>query len=359
MMVIMYVSAILCGLICRKSRICSVYILGVMYLISTFCVQNADYNNYENGYHLIASGSSTSFRYLGYFLFMKIWAFLGLSFMQYRMVFYFLVLMLLFLAIRRLSEDVNFVLALYMIFSFCIDAVQMKSFLATSVMFYGLSFLLGKTGKNRSAVAIFFCLSLIAATIHFSSVFYILAGFSYIAWQRKRNIGQNVFLLSAMVAFFVYSGGPELVIQIMNRLGVLGDIDYILEYFERKTKFGFLLGFIWVAMIVYCCCNIKKRMAKESITYSNITKFSSTALLALPLFVLHMQYTRIMRPYMVLMYIVYANQFHRRETKHEIFENVIFLILMTFVSMIEIRPVYDGTLGALFENNALSRLGVI
>lgn len=354
-MIILYGSAIIFGIMFRKSRICSAYILSVMYLTSAFCIQNDDYRNYENGYNLIASGQSTNVRYWGYGILIKICSSMGLNFQQYRMLFYLLVISILFISILFFTEKANFVLALYMAFSFCTDIIQMKSFIAYTIELFALSILLREEIKNNILrYIVFFVLSFLASLMHFSAAYFILAAVVYIFMRKKKNIGRDVFVFSALGTLFVYFGGLEIVAQIMNQIGILGDMEYLSNWFEKRTHFGFILGFIWVFVIAYCFSGRQVRCQKPCMLSDKIEKYGSTVFLTLPVLVLNLQYTRLLRPYMILLFCVFADRFQRKETRRSMIGNALVASCVSLSAIFEFRSIDGGIIHIITNNRAFN-----
>ena len=83
---ILFSFAVLFGLVMRRSKVCTVYIVAVMIFLATYNYQNADIDNYEVGYSVALQ--SESFRYIGYSSLLKFSANAGLSWIQYRFLFY-------------------------------------------------------------------------------------------------------------------------------------------------------------------------------------------------------------------------------------------------------------------------------
>lgn len=358
MIVLLYVSAIICGIIFKKSKVCTFYMACVMYVMSAFCYYMADLEDYKLGYNLMAAGGYSYYRYRGYSIFLKIWTDLGLSFEQYRLVFYFLVLLVLIVAIRIFTKEVNFVLSCYMIFSFPIDVAQMKSFLASSLMLLGLAILF----KNYDAVSLhrrrwkffwFFVLAFLSMLMHFSTFFYLLAVFAYFFLKKWKHIHANFFLLSMIGAVLIYSGGLSFIANIASEMGILGDMEYMSVYFEKSTNWGFLVGFFWVGLMVFCCVYNSKKMRHQNTTDDVLRKYYATVYLALPFLVLNMQYSRWMRIYMILLYIMFSKQFRMKVTVKKFASNIIYVFTLFISFYMGIYSTYDTTLGALFHYNSL------
>ena len=95
----LYTSAVFIGLIFRKSKLCTIYILAVMYILSAYRTFDADYNTYLIGYNNLSKVAT--YRYAGYGSFLKIFSNLGLSFEAYNRIFFLVVFILLIIIIKK------------------------------------------------------------------------------------------------------------------------------------------------------------------------------------------------------------------------------------------------------------------
>ena len=145
---ILFISAVALGLIFKKSKICTAYILTVMILLSAFCYQCADLANYKVEYEQ-ASGAD-SFRYIGYKYLLRLSTNAGLSWVQYRCVFYTVLFVILYIAIKLLTQNANIVLSLYMITYYGIDVIQMKSHFADVISFFAFAYLIKQISDGKS-----------------------------------------------------------------------------------------------------------------------------------------------------------------------------------------------------------------
>ena len=179
-----------------------------MFILAAFRTTSADYEAYNMSYDLL--DRTSEFKYIGYAYFQKIFYYSGLNFKQYNYVFYLIVLCLLVIAIRILTLNVNSVLAYYMIFSYPLDAVQMRSFLSEVLSLVGIAiiikfFVLDKPVKSNIKFGfistVFLILSLL---IHFSSAFNLIAVVIYLAVKNRKSMGKKLLFLAVLFSIFCY-----------------------------------------------------------------------------------------------------------------------------------------------------------
>lgn len=357
---VLFGSAVVLGLFLKKSKICSAYIIIIMLILSIYNYQSADMNNYKTSYALALE--TDSFRYLGYSMIIKCCAKIGLSWLQYRWLFYITVFSLLYIAIRMLTKNVNMVLALYLITYYGIDVVQMKSHIADVLAFFAIAYMVkslseGKMLKSWRTVFSIFILFL-SALMHFATVFYLSAFVMWAIMYRQKNMTKKMIAIAVVALVLMYGGIVTVVAQYANQLGILGDMNYLGNWFVRKTHLGYLLPSIFVVMVVLSCVIPKQILTKEVVDIQPTLLFSKqfiiTSVMLLPLFVMNVTYIRLIRVYVLLALINYAEGKIKLEmTKTE--------LLCALASVMTIMmSIYDGTyaffdttLGSILKYNSM------
>lgn len=357
MAIFVYISTIVLGLLFKKSKICTAYILSIMYIFSAFRITSADYENYKIAYNSIETTSY--YKYAGYTSFQKVFHNIGLSFEQYNIVFYIIVLLLFAVAIRILTKNVNSVLAYYMIFSFPIDAVQMKSYLSEALSLVAISIIIKyikfDEDKKLNAKQLVIALGcfIMALYIHFSSAFYLIAAILYFTTKNRNSISKKVFALTITFSLVCYSGFFAVILKIANNLGIVGRLDYLDMYTIKTGKLGFILYAGWIILLIFACRYNKNEVCMET-GQSEISSFMLTSILIIPFLILNVEYNRLIRIYMILLYIFYSNI----KKKTIISKKILFNYSAYFFSIIFsycyiVVNLYEGTLGALLKYNSI------
>ena len=359
MAAIIFLSAIVAGIISRKSKICTTYIFVVMYLFAAFRTYDPDYNNYLIEFQNL--NYSTELRYVGYTSFIKLFHTLGLDFNQYNYVFYFIVFLLLIIGINLLTENVNSVLACYMIHSYALDVIQMKSAMANALIIVAIAIVIRitftgeKPYKRQKSLAwiisLFCCLA--AISMHFSALFYVVAIVLYLILRNHRDIGAYLFFFMVVAFLLVSSGFLVAVMKFANSLGIVNDIDYLSLWSIKATRLGYLIYFGIIALIILSC-----RLNKAKVNYDGsqlaISNFMLTSMLAVPFLYLNGHYSRLLRIYMVLMYVFFSRLPRSLAITWKIGLNYLMfsIALITFFYM-DIGSNYAETLGALLHCNSI------
>lgn len=182
----------------RQSRVVTAIAFASLWILMGLNTANADYALYKYLYDfklLDASGINA-----GYLAAEQIAWFLGLDFMQFRMLFSAVGLGLITLFIRRYSTCPNIVLALYAFLPFMYDVVHFKFFLAASIAIYSLRFLIDKPKFYglKYGIGLY-----IATLIHPASFLFIVF---VVGLLDERNAFRVSLIAAAFVLIAVYSG---------------------------------------------------------------------------------------------------------------------------------------------------------
>lgn len=351
------ISAIILGCIFKKSKIVSVYILCSMYLLAAFNYDNYDYYSYTISYAKTAS-TTFDYRYFGYSMFEHLFSSRGLTYSEYLKFAFIIVFVVLYIAIRSLTDKPNQVLALFMIFPFGIDAIQLKALFSEVFGLLGIAFLfedislIRKSFKNRRFVLSVICF-LLSVLFHFSGAFNLAAVALFFLFRQKRWFNKTVILASLMGFVAVFSGILGKVMSIAGALGVISDTEYLSSYASRATNLGFIITFIPVLLMVGASWLIIRDDKKEEQSTTKqliIRQFILTSLLVLPLLTMHMVFDRLARIYMILMYILFVNHPKlERLTIKQVFAYVMFVLSIAWFFFIDIYSTLDGTLLAVLN----------
>lgn len=361
MSAILYLSAIAFGLMLRKNRAVTIYILLVMFILAAYNYMNADYESYLISYSTIANG--TGFRYIGYSKLLYFFASRGFSFTQYRYVFFVMCFILLFISVRMLTNDVNFVLALYMIFSFPLDTVQMKTFISELFVLLGISLYIARKGniesktieqKKQLICLLFLCL---ATLLHFSNFYYFIAFGIFIMTKGKENIQRKLLAISGIMALLVFSGAMAIILQFAGRIGLVGGLDYLQQWAQRGTHFGFIISVVLLAIILGAAGIDYSKYSSidpsEPYSSNQIRAFISTAVLLAPFLVLNVAFVRMLRVYMILLCILYANKRKSGMIRvKELSQWGLFVLSIVYMFVYDVFTMYDYTLGAILRYNS-------
>lgn len=161
-----------------------------------FCVEAYDLRNYEDLYDHPENYTNPSLS-LGFDILLFTCRDLGMNFLVFKMVCGSVELLLIYLAFNKTVKYVSFALGLFAIFPFTGTITQIRNSLAAAIVIYSVSVLI----RNKKRAAIKFLIGItIAATIHFSTLFYMCILFF---WKRSINF-KKVIIISSIGTVLLY-----------------------------------------------------------------------------------------------------------------------------------------------------------
>ena len=354
---VLYGVSILFGLIFPKNKWITVFILFTMFILAAFKTTDADMENYLHGYY----AASDEGRYVGFTLFVQLISQFQFDFEEYLCIFYFITFSILFIGIRKLTENVNFILASYLISCYALDVVQMKSALADSIVLLAFAYYFGDNdGLDKKRAGISVCVLFLAMFIHFSTAFYFLAFILYLFLRGKQYYQVYLLLIAIIIAILSLGNGFSSMLVIGSGLGMLGnDNEYLTGWMEQRTRLGFLIPFLEVFLIVapYWLIKNKNIIKERENNFLAIKLFMCTLILALPLLYFNINYTRLFRIYLILSAVMMSDYGLRSKYKLREFNTlVLFFVSLFYAFFIDTYQSWDTTLGALLNANSILSL---
>ena len=345
MVLISLVLVFLCliNLILRKSKSFFLITIIFMWLLATFTYGNADETVYQGRYEnpeLWANNTEYLFLVL-----IKICKSFNLTFIEYKGIIFFIILILISSTIWKLSSFPNVVLIMYMFYPFLMHISQIRNALATSVFIFGYRYLINDTSKKlhfkRLNLSIndlkyVFCI-IIASLIHTAALIWII-----ILIIKKINLKLDIIISVILNIVIYFSSSISFIGNKLSSLsGAAGRLDAYFSANYQTTSFrhyGSIIPCILVMVIFVVTYIILWKVTKDktaimglklniimSICISMILKYSS----------------ELYRPFegtLVLNYILLLNlipkeQFFRVRTKISYFMSEIFIGIAVFSFM--------------------------
>ncbi len=198
---IVYYLLCILGILKKRSKLLSVLMMVIMWLVFGLATYNGDYGNYSWIYQNIQNpGYWMEFEPL-YNVLMYVCSVAGLNFIQFRMVFGFIYIVLLYYVIGKYTENRAEVLGLYMLFPFLSFTSVIRSGFAGVIVVLAYHEIIG--GKNNGVK--FWILMILATLIQYTSIF-----FSFYFFLRREAFKRNIVMLVGfivLVAFVMYYTG--------------------------------------------------------------------------------------------------------------------------------------------------------
>lgn len=121
-----------------------------------------------------------------------------IPFWLFRCVCFLIGVLLIKKTIDKITCDKNVILLFYAIYPFMMDCVQLRNFVAMSILIFGLGFLVE---KNKKGVLRFCVCVILCSLIH--NVFIIYIFFVFIPWVEYRKFIVALFAFCIMLVFFM------------------------------------------------------------------------------------------------------------------------------------------------------------
>lgn len=329
MIIFIYIALIImCVLgIALKSRNTIIQI-AIIFIISYLAGRGAntlDTINYYISYQQAPFLSFMDTYEPGYLLLEKIGLFLNFDYIQFRIVLFFILLVILNKALKNItSKRVFFFYLFYSMYFIFIDTVQVRNFIAFSLVLYGLSFLIKKV--DNKSIFKYVLYVMIASTIHISSLLYLV--FLVLVLKNRKKIAAIIVSLSLIGCLFVFFEfiNINIVKNIISYIS--GGADRSSNYGESSVKLGFLIAFglhIFSIFFMYLTVNnISKERKAHAINGSNdsfiiakehvaktVSFINIIGIVYFPLYMFNLEFIRIARNIFMLNLIVYSLMFFK------------------------------------------------
>lgn len=241
-------------------------------------------------------------------IFMSICKFVGLSYVQFRVVYFAVGMSILFYVVQKFTNKISWFIILYFLYTMIIDAVQLKNFMAMCFLTLALSKLV-KGGIKGSIQYIIFCL--------------VAAGFQIIAYAYLPFV---VFSNSAIKKRYrIFSCLPILVFALLFSNRYMSSIlsGWLLDtlqgnILERASRFilgnlnnGYLVYFVATLAYIFFTFVFNKEInnSDASINNKRIGELaflcSLYSLLFMPLYFHAQDFSRLLRNFIVLMHLTF------------------------------------------------------
>lgn len=368
---------IILGLIKKDSKVLFYLIFVLLIILFAGSTGNADQLAYMNNYTNILYGmSDSSFEY-GYQLLCKVCLILGMSYNQFLFIIAFTGLTLIASTIKLYTSNIAYVLALYFIYPFVWDTIQIRNFLAMSIIIYGSRFIIS---YKKEYIKYFICV-IIASLMHVTALFYISAllvvfkntkkmlnivsitacasillmpkilGYTTIftSTQKINAYTTTQTSLITKVCVIIYFAFSIILVKIsrdimnnINREGKISKNDNLKSY-SKKIKNGIL--------------PLKYNQSKSiEIDSESILKINIVAILSLYFLINNLDFFRLYRNIFVINYILFALTLENMKKNYIYYVFYLCVLILGGVSLglLTIYVPSTNLIDPLFKNNIIS-----
>ncbi|WP_368646148.1 EpsG family protein [Alkalibacterium putridalgicola] len=300
------------------------FIFFIMSGAGPFYSFQADYDNYYRNYYSVLDRGLLHGNQVGYAILITIGNFLGIPFPLFRLIVIAACIGLLYkYVIKRYQVNVNYILVLYMLYAIIIDSEQYRNWIALTVLLSGLHFLETSLWKDKLK---FFLVWLISISFHYSFVFY--APLLLVNGKQHNKWIKRLVIAALMLSLIILLNGNEIPFQQLI-IDAVNNED-IETYLTTRTNFGFLIPTIMHGSSVFLAFWSRKiihnkyygrelnalpndpeffeeRTIRRELTVSNIIFWINVSMLMIfPLYLVNVQFYRLMRSLLLITYVVCA-----------------------------------------------------
>lgn len=307
-----------------KSKIITFIILIFIFYVISTRNDGIDYGSYANEYAYAVDQQLSDVHYVGWLMVEKLCLILNFDFVEFVVFIAFLCCGGLYFGVKNLTENINCVLSLFLIYPFGYEAVQMRTFLADAIVLCGLPLILVNNEINKCQKLIGFgCISFVASLVHFLASFYFLV-FIVVYSLPKRYVKHFVIATAIILTIFLKIG-------ILNNFLVL--LNSRVEFWLSS-----IMGYGWVVPVFFTLGIFAIIFYSGSlllqVNYGHFNLFENwliaaySIILLLPLFCIDATFDRLWRVFLILAFISSSNVIYGKiDIKKKI--TLMFLLIIT------------------------------
>jgi len=340
---------ILIAFLNKKSKKVAFLLFAMMFLFMGFNTGNADYSMYQVLYNKYGSmeiylNTEILFQYLckiiysfgkNYNFFLTIYSAIGFSFM--------------YLTTKKTSKYPALVAVLYFIFCFFLDAVQIRHFMASSIICYALTYLL-KDNYNYKDIIKYVVLNFIAVGFHFISILYFL--FLLLPMFRNKKL-KNIFMkiiIPTCILFLIINS--NIFIKFIALILPKTKIEAYFLSGDWKvstiiTIILILIQFIPLVTLVFA----KKITKSDDKLLKNVIILNIILILITPFYFYTVEFGRTFRGIILIDYIALTNLYPKK--RFMILLLSISLAAILFIALIIVMGLFNKTVLSIITNNSL------
>lgn len=344
--------------ICRKeSKIVTILLLILLWVLLINNTHNADYNMYEMYYEKYAISEELMSSEPIFQLMCKFFYQIGFDYQMFLSAFFAIIFILIYLSLNKISNNKALVITCYAFFPLCLDAVQIRHFMAATLILYAFSCLIqDKDGKGGRKYLLF---NLLAIGFHFSAGFF-LPLFLAKKYSYKRFVKSLIIVVIIMYILIITDAFVNLCSMFLPQ-------DKVYSYFIsgnwKNNINGVILHSIlqliplFMLILVRVICNNSKGYDEKSLKILDYTIFANIMLIyILPIYAYTTELSRVFRMFIIVDYIAITNILRKKIVKNDIYIYFILIILISilfYCLITNVGDVYDKTLKSIFMYNNL------
>jgi hypothetical protein len=275
---------------------------------------------------------------------------IGLTYRFFRTLIAFIGLLLIQKTAFEYTRKFSLVFLLYFIYPFMLDVIQIRNFLAASIVIYSMTFLVQNSKKGDVYYVIGIAL---ATSIHYMSLFFIPFLFA-----NKLTVRRLLTLTLIITPLLCVLTSTPIIPNLVRSIVGEGFMHNIEGYF-RRANWGFIL--LWtrqlaISMLAYLCYIYLQKSdigEKWKIFGTIVLKLNIyLVIICFPMLMFNGNYFRLLRPVLFLNYILISQSLYLNARKGLVFSLLAVFIVFSYWVMDVLTSNFGSVLAPFFQSNS-------
>jgi len=322
----------------RNSKFISVLLIIFMWILFWGNYYNHDYEVYFNLYN--TNGIYAETIEFGFIFLINLGNLLNMNYHTFLSTIYIGCLILIHTTVKKYTSNFNLVYLFYFFTPFLVDIIQIRNFIAMSLVIYSINFLFEE--KNT----LFLVLILFAATFHRQALVYLTLVLINL-FKRNKNIINYMILLSISFSIIMLFNNKD--IPFWEEISGLFNLEKVNIYMDSQVNLGFIIYWgrqLISNIVIYISLKLNSPLKTQDGNFKSVqTKFTyliywvnKILLLFLPLYLIDSNFYRISRNTLILNYIVFAITLKNIRKKSN--KIIYLLIIVLYVAILSYMTIY-------------------
>lgn len=335
----------------RENRFILLLTLVALGIIFVYGIDNADMIYYKPYYDTVSTRAFKATE-IGFYLIVLLANKLSLGYIGLRLITFLWGQLFLMLGLNKLCLNKHLFIVLYCLFSFYIDDIQLRNFVASCIVFFAFSFLQDENDMSGCFKYILFVL--LATTFHTSAIFYL--SFIWVKLPYRKIWLQLLAILVFLLEIVIVINGKRVpFISTIANIILANDTRRALQYFSSTTNGSvsvviLILLNIMLAYYTYRYTEKINGSGQSIVSSRNIFYCSIIQLIWLPLLWINVEFYRFPRNMLLLHYATLCNflvQEKRKPTKKKLV--IIFMYIVNLIAWLYIAYYRISDWNTIFE----------
>lgn len=277
------------------------FLLAVLLLyIAVHTTDVPDVENYSILYKYMTNNIEIGYRWAEY-----IGHAFKLSFEGFRIIFLVSAFIVMWMGILRLGTNKNIVLGLFAIYPFTMDAIQIRTFMAVSIMIYATHYLRQNVRFSKSK---FIACVILSTLFHMQSLAYLLL--LLVNYKPRKGSRQKLLIMlfsgALLIAVVLKASGSFL--NVFSKYLFFFNSEKGDAYATGTVRWGFLILWLRVLLYVLSAYELKKifdnqkTFSRESVFANQLFWINISMACTMPLLIVNINFYRLFRGISLLNY---------------------------------------------------------